>query len=163
MVDATNDDALPADPSFPAPAAAPSLPPFQSAVPGLPAGVPPLIPDDAELTRVLGGRPIPMRVGRPSPSPAPAAAAPDPGPAIKLSSTFAGAPAHPEIKDAVATVRAELGKAIGLIAHLETTLPPLLALLEADTEKAWLAESFDPREAREFLTHLSAALDTIRQ
>jgi hypothetical protein len=115
------------------------------------------------LEKALGGRVIPMRVGRGTP--APAKPAPLPGEvAANLSGTFSGAAAgDPNLKLKIATARTQLGKAIILITDLEASLPALLEDIEKQAPAALATENFDPAEAKEFYQALITALDTIRK
>lgn len=124
-----------------------------------PAGIPPLL-DDRKLASLMGGRVVPMPVGRPKPAALPPVA--DPVLAAGLSSTFSGAPADPQLKAAVTTARTLLGKAIVLIAEIEAQLPALLDTIAAAPEAARAGESFDIDEARAFHAALIAALNTAR-
>ncbi len=148
----------PATTATPAAKPAPSKPPFQAP----PAGIPPLVPTPG-LEKALGGRVIPMRVGRGTP--APAKPAPLPGEvAANLSGTFSGAAAgDPDLKAKIATARVQLGKAIILITDLEASLPALLEDIDKQAPAALASENFDPAEAKEFYQALITALDTIRK
>lgn len=144
----------------------PKLPPVEAAKPPYqapPAGVPPLIPDPAGLEKVLGGKPIAMRVGRPNaPEKAPKSPAATPL-AFNLSATFTGAPAgDPQLKAAIGKVRSVLGNIIRVISESETTLPEILDRIEAHPADALSTENFHIAEAKEFHAALIAALNTVR-
>jgi hypothetical protein len=138
-----------------------ATPPFQAPLPEVPMP-PPLIPDPAELERLMGGKPIPMRVGRPGTSPAPAEAAPEPSPAPVLSPTFSGAAANPALSGKIAEVRRELGRVISMLTDLETRLPALLDAIDREAEDARRLECFDVEEATAFYMDLMDALATTR-
>lgn len=131
--------------------------------PTLPAGIPSLIPADLPgLDAALGGRPIPMRVGRP----APAAPAPDPGPppaVLNLSGTFSGVSAiDAAVRPAVAKVRTLLGAIITAIAAADSDLPALLETIRPHADAARAAENFDIAEAANFHAAVSMALEDLR-
>jgi len=127
-----------------------------------PPGIPPLIPDDPALIAALGGRMVPMKVGRPTP----ATAAPVPGPApatlapaINLSGTFTGTAAiDPTVRAAIADARALLNAIVTAIAAADATLPALLDLIHRHQAPALAVENFDPSEAAEFFQDVTSAL-----
>jgi hypothetical protein len=112
------------------------------------------------MEQALGGKPIPMKVGRPAATPA---AAPAASLGAQLSSTFSGAPAgDPALRTAITRARDSLGVIIGHILEAEKSLPALLETITANAESARLQEGFHVEEATAFYLDLIAALARIR-
>lgn len=129
-----------------------------SAAPSLPPGIPTLLPPGIE--QVLGGRPIPMRVGRV----APAAAAPQPGPLpAGYSPTLTGAsPLDLATQVAIADCRTTLSRAVAEMTKAESELPAIIARIEPAEDDAASIAHFDLSEVRRFLAHLTIALNELR-